>query len=181
MILKVLQYILHGVNGWFDVKHHTKSFGRRPLMYAYRRKWETYHWCMQASRYWMGVSKSTSWIMSWCRQEVTCRRSALMYPTSTTRNECSDFRDGIWLTTQGSGMEVIKMKVYVTIMDDFSWTYRRNWMNWQHWPKTKVMDGVIDHRYDNHQADNPTQIVWTNWQHWPKTKSDGWYDRPTVW
>ena len=32
-------------------------------------------------------------------------------------------------------------------------------MNWKHWRKTKVMDGVIDHRYDNHQAYNPTQIV----------------------
>jgi len=119
MILKVLQYILHGVNGWFHVEHHMKSFGWRPLTYTYHRNWETCHLCMQASRNWMGVSKPTSWIMSWCRQEANHHRRALMYPTSMTRNECSDFRDGIWLTTQGSGMAVMKMKVYGIAKMDF--------------------------------------------------------------
>lgn len=48
-------------------------------------------WGMKASRYWKGVSKSTSWIMCWYQQEATCRRRALMYPTSMTRNKCNDF------------------------------------------------------------------------------------------
>jgi len=42
-----------------------------------------------------------------------------MYPTSTTRNECSDFRDGISLMTQGSRMAVMKMKVYGIAKDGF--------------------------------------------------------------
>ena len=142
MILKVLEYILHGVNGCFDVDHHTKSFNQRLVMSTYRRKQETCHWCMQASRYWKGVSKSTSWIMCWCRQEVALRRRALMYPTSTTWNECNDFGDGIWWTTQGSGMAVMKMKVYEyckrwVLLSDFSSTCWRHWMKWQHWPKPK--------------------------------------------
>lgn len=162
LILNVLQYILHGVNRCFDFEHHTKYFGRRPMMSTCHHKRETCHWCMQASRYWKGVSKSTSWIMSWCRQEVTRRRRALMYPPSTTRNECNDFEDRMWLMTQCSRMAVMKMKVYEyfkgwSLLSDFSWICRRHWMNWKHWPKT--MDGVIDHRYDNHQADNPTKIV----------------------
>ena len=49
------------------------------------------------------VPKSTSWIMSWCRQEVTRRRRALMNPTSTTRNEANDFGGENDLTIQGSG------------------------------------------------------------------------------
>ena len=90
MILKVIQYNSCGVNTWSDVEHHTKYFGRRPLMSTCRWKWETCHWCKQASKHWKGVSKSTSWIMSWCWQEATCRRRALMYPTSTAWNEVND-------------------------------------------------------------------------------------------
>ena len=37
------------------------------------------------------VPKSTSWIMSWCRQEVTRRRRALMNPTSMTWNRANEF------------------------------------------------------------------------------------------
>ena len=42
-----------------------------------------------------------------------------MYPTSKTRNECSDFGDGIRLMTQGSGMAVMKMTVYGIAKDEF--------------------------------------------------------------
>jgi len=80
MILKVLQYIMHGVNRRFDVEHHTKTFGQRPVILTCRQKWETCHWCMQASRSWNGVSKSTSWIMCWCRQEVTRPRGPWCIP-----------------------------------------------------------------------------------------------------
>ena len=31
------------VNGFFDVGHHTKYFGRRPVMSTYRQKRETCH------------------------------------------------------------------------------------------------------------------------------------------
>ena len=135
-----------------------------PLMLTYHQKRQTCHWCMQASRYWKGISKSTSWIMCWCQQEATHCRRALMYPTSTTRNECSDFGDGIWLTTQGSGMAIMKMKVYGIAKDefwlnDFSWTCRWHWNELVALTRNKVMDGMIDQWYDNHQANNPTQIV----------------------
>ena len=128
------------------------------------RKWETCHWYMQASRYWKGVCKSTFWIMCWCRQEATHRKRALMYPPSTTWNECNYFEDKMWLMTQWSGMAIMKMKVYEyckgwSLLSDFSWTCQWHWMNWKNWTKTKVIDGVIYHRYDNHQADNPTQVV----------------------
>jgi len=43
MILKVLHYILHGVNGRFDVEQHIKSFGRRQVMSTYHWKRETLH------------------------------------------------------------------------------------------------------------------------------------------
>ena len=138
-------------NRCFDVKHHIKSFSQRPMMSTCRRKQEICHWCMQASRHWKGASKSTSWIICWCRQEVTHRSRAFMYPPSTTRNEFNDFEDKMWLTTQCSGMVVMKMKVYEyckgwSLLSDFSWTCQRHWMNWQHWPKTKLMDDVIEHR-----------------------------------
>lgn len=42
-----------------------------------------------------------------------------MYPTSMTQNECSDFGDGIGLTAQSLGMEVMKMKVYGIAKDEF--------------------------------------------------------------
>ena len=42
-----------------------------------------------------------------------------MYPTSMTRNECNDFGDRILLMTQGSGMVVMKMKVYGIAKDEF--------------------------------------------------------------
>ena len=98
--------------------------------------------------------------MCWHRQEVTHRRRALMYPTSTTRNECSYFRDGIWLTTQGLWMAVMKMKVYGIATDefwlnDFSWTCRRQWNELVALTQNKVMDGMIDQWCDNHQAEWP--------------------------
>ena len=153
MILKVLQYILHGVNKWFDVEHHTKSFDQRPVMSTYRRKWETCHWCMQASWYWRGVSKSTSWMMCWCRQEATRCRRALMYSTSMTWNEVNDFGDENWLTTQGLGMVVMKMKVYGIAKDEV-------WTEWLllNMSTTLRWIGSVD----------------------PK-QSNGWYDRPTMW
>ena len=43
---------------------------------------------------------------------MTRRRRALMYPTSTTKNEANYFGDENRLTKQGSGMVVMKMKVY---------------------------------------------------------------------
>ena len=102
--------------------------------------------------------------MCWCRQEATHCRTTLMYPTSTTRNECSDFGDRIWLTTQGSGMAVMKMKVYGITkdefwLDDFSWTCLRHWNELVAFTQNKVMDGMIDQWYDNHQDDNPTWVV----------------------
>ena len=59
---------------------------------------------MQASKYWRGVPRMTSWIMSWCRQEMIRHRRALMNPTSMTRNGANDFNGGendLWI--QGSG------------------------------------------------------------------------------
>ena len=87
-----------------------------------------------------------------------------MYPTSTTQNRCNDFGDGIWLTTKGSRMTIMKMKVYGTAkdefkLDEFSWTCRWHWNELVALTQNKVMDGMIDQRYDNHQADNPTQVV----------------------
>jgi len=87
-----------------------------------------------------------------------------MYPTSTTWNECNYFGDKIWLTKQGSWMAVMKMKVYGILKDefwlnDFSWTCRWHWNELVALTQNKVMDGMIDQWYDNHQANNPTQIV----------------------
>ena len=92
MILKVLQYNPRGVNRWLGVKHHVESSGRRQMMKTCRREWETFHWGMQASKYWGGgIPRSTSWIMSWSRQEVIRHRRALMNPTSVTRKGANDF------------------------------------------------------------------------------------------
>ena len=41
-----------------------------------------------------------------------------MYPTSTTQNEANDFGDENELTIQGSGMAVMKMKVYGIATDE---------------------------------------------------------------
>ena len=180
MTLKVLQYILHGVNKWFDVEHHSKSFSRRPLMSTYCWKRETYHWCMQASRYWRGVSKSTSWMMWCCWQEAPRRRGALMYPTSMTRNEVNDFRDETSTNDtrfRNGGHEnegLLYCKGWSFELNDFSWTYRRHWSELVALTQNKVMDGMIDQRCDNHQGNNPTQIVMvTEWnchvQEWPAT------------
>ena len=50
------------------------------------------------------VPKSTSWIMSWCRQEVIHHRRALMNPTSMKWNGANDFNgDENDLRIQGSG------------------------------------------------------------------------------
>jgi len=40
------------------------------------------------------IPRSTSWIMSWCRQEPIRHRRALMNPTSMTRNRANDFNGG---------------------------------------------------------------------------------------
>lgn len=42
------------------------------------------------NKVWSVVSKSTSWIISWCQHEVTLYRRALMYPASTKRNRYDD-------------------------------------------------------------------------------------------
>ena len=41
-----------------------------------------------------------------------------MYPKSMTRNEVNDFGDENQLMTQGSGMAVMKMKVYDIAKDE---------------------------------------------------------------
>ena len=60
------------------------------------------------------VPKSTSWIMSWCWQEATRRRRALMNPTSTTLNRANDFvevKTIWWYKVQGGGHEKWRVKV----------------------------------------------------------------------
>jgi len=47
---------------------------------------ETFHWGMQAPRYWI-ISKSWFWIMSWSRRKKTRHRRPWMYPPSMTWNE----------------------------------------------------------------------------------------------
>ena len=57
------------------------------------------------------VPKSTSWIMSCCRQEVTRHRRALMNPTSMTRNGANDFvevKTIWWYRVQGGSHERMK-------------------------------------------------------------------------
>ena len=52
------------------------------------------------------VPKSTSWIVSWRRQEAIHHRRALINPTSMTRNGTNDFNGGENdLRTQGSGWQ----------------------------------------------------------------------------
>ena len=41
-----------------------------------------------------------------------------MYPTSTTQNEVNYFGDENRLTTEGSGMVIMKMKVYGIAKDE---------------------------------------------------------------
>lgn len=54
------------------------------------------------------VPRSTSWIMSWCREEVTHCRRALMNPSSMTRNRANDFWR--WKWSDDTGFRVVVMK-----------------------------------------------------------------------
>ena len=77
--------------------------------------------------------------MSWCQQEVTHHRRALMNPTSTTWNGANDFvevKTIWWYKVQGGGHERMKrqgiaademLAGLVNSLSDFSWTYRRHW------------------------------------------------------
>lgn len=58
-----------------------KSPDWRPMMQVYHRMRRTFHWGMQAPSYPKGVSRSTSWIMSWCRHETIHCRRAIMFLT----------------------------------------------------------------------------------------------------
>ena len=86
------------------------------------------------------VYKSNSWIMCWCRQEVTHCRRALMYPTSTTWNEANDFLEvkTIWrhkvqewrswkMKVEGIAVDEALTGFVVSQLNDFSWTCRRHW------------------------------------------------------
>ena len=108
-----------------------------------------------------GVSKSTSWMMCWCRQEATRRMRALMYPTSMTRNEVNDFGDLILTIDtrfRNGGHEnegLLYCRGWGFELNDFSWTYQRYWSELIALTQNKVMDGMIDQCCDNHQAEWP--------------------------
>ena len=71
MVLKVLQVQSTVCESVSRCRTPVESSDQRPMMKTSSRTPRTYHWGMQAPRYLKGVSKSTSWIMSWSRQEVT--------------------------------------------------------------------------------------------------------------
>ena len=139
MTLKVKQYNSHGVN-IHPISNTTQNLSVKG------------HWCqpvaeseklaieackLQSTE--RVVPKSTSWIMSWCRQEVTHRRRALMNPTSMTRNGENDFvevKTIWWYKVQGGSHEGMKREGIAAdetqaglanSLSDFSWTYRRHW------------------------------------------------------
>jgi len=97
-----------------------------------------------------GIPRSTSWIMSWCRQEAIRHRRALMNPTSVTRKGANDFMEvkTDWrYEVQDGGHEWMKHKCIV--VGGSGWTL---WMTslehvttltWWIGSITPDMDGVM--------------------------------------
>jgi len=60
MTLKVQYYNMFDVNEWVEVEHHTKSFGRRPMMLTYHWEWGKFPLMYARSKVLKGFTKSTS-------------------------------------------------------------------------------------------------------------------------
>ena len=100
-----------------------------------------------------GIPRSTSWIMSWCRQEVIRHRRALMNPTSVTRKGANDFRR--WKLTddmEDGGHEMNEGLMYVVGGTGWtlwiSWTYNdTDWWTGSITPKWMVWAGPWCYRW----------------------------------
>ena len=113
-----------------------------------------------------GVPRSTSWIMSWCRQGVIRQRRALMNPTSVTRNGANDFNGGendLWHMIQGGGHEWMKDNVWQWMGPGWLFSERRLLNIWRHWCDGSVALPQVwmvwrDHGDVTGEWNNPTRL-----------------------